>query len=327
MGATETPQFKEDHVEDEREHQEVSASRNSQSVTDRIRQIATMSQALGKDDDGASNERVRQIEKHLSSLEILLRTNETSHVEHARIPMTSTSTSPEIPCSEDKSLKEEEVNDIDDADIVEVHNNLAHVVTAMRLRQQEQRHLHDLTVTKIEAVAQRCLFQEQQLQDMVDEMRQLRHENQTLGQENDKLRDIVAELETEASKRETAVTAMTSAVAGLEGWIDDADRLKVDQNTPVTPARIRQQRRAVVRGKGRFRGRHYVDEEHNPFSNGSPDIQELQDGVKAWIRGFRDVEDACSSPEPDRAKETFRRPINVDEDDWGDFETPSNIMA
>lgn len=229
---------------------------------------------------------------------------------------------------EPNDLEDEDDQWIDESELIAVRNELALTVQEMRLRQEEQRHLHQLTVQKLEAVAQRCLAQEQQADDLLRELRELRLENHTLGQENDQLREKLAYIEEEAAHKEVAVNAMSSAVAGLEGWIESTHVSR--PQTPVVEKKPKRQR-VVIRGKGRFRGRYYVDEDGDhaiaySLADAAAESHELQEGVKAWLRGFRDVEEELRQHEsPGRARSQGRfRSSQHDEDmsDWGDFQSP-----
>ena len=207
-----------------------------------------------------------------------------------------------------------------------IQRNLRATVCSMRLRQQEQRHLNQVSLEKLESVAQTCFVQEAQLKDMADDVRNLRIENHKLGEMNDTLHDRVADLESQSTQKEVAVNAMSSAVAGLEGWINNSPGPNPYQESP---SRSQQRRgRYIVRGKGRFRGRYYIDDHEeaaDPGHDGVSDSRELHDGVKAWLRGFRDVEEELQKVTPDkrRASESVRHKLQSAEDDWGDFETAS----
>lgn len=225
-------------------------------------------------------------------------------------------------------LEDEDDEWIDESELIAVRNELALTVQEMRLRQEEQRHLHQLTIQKLEAVAQRCLAQEQQADDLLREVRELRRENHTLGQENDQLRERLTYIEEEAAHKDVAVNAMSSAVAGLEGWIESAH-----VSRPQTPVEKKPKRqKVVIRGKGRFRGRYYVDEDGDhavaySLADAAAGSQELQEGVKAWLRGFRDVEEELRQHEsPGRSRSQGRiRSSQHDEDEWGDFESPNSF--
>jgi len=197
-----------------------------------------------------------------------------------------------------------------------IRSGLASTVEAMRMRQQEQRHLHQLATEKLEAVAQRCIQQERRLREFAEEMVRLKQENRLLSQENESLNTQLDQAYTASVNKEVAVSAMSSAVAGLEGWING------------TPTPSRPPRRVVTRGRGRFRGRYYVDEpSEGPTGSGldgASDAKTLHEGVTAWLRGFRDVEEELKSSE--RAKVSpWKEPEDAAEnraDDWGEFEEP-----
>jgi len=218
------------------------------------------------------------------------------------------SESPEAASAQDERLRE-------------VLDHLADTISSMRLRQQEHRHLHQLSRSKLEAVAQRCLVQETQLLELKGSLEDLQHENRQLGAENETLRRRVEELEAEATRREIAVDAMTSAVAGLEGWIETAGHGIGDHTQ--SPGSRRTPRRTVIRGRGRFRGKYYIDDiegggSRHGFDDGS-DAKDLHDGVRAWLRGFRDVEEEARSDRTRTSKEAVEDPTVMDEE-WGDFE-------
>ena len=206
---------------------------------------------------------------------------------------------------------------VTESELEVVRNSLANTVESMRLRQQEQRHLHQLTVDKLEAVAQRCIEQERRLQEYAAEMATLKEENRTLSHEKEHLDIQVSELQINSARKEVAVTAMSSAVSGLEGWINGSPTQ--DQAPP--------RQKIVTRGRGRFRGRYYVGEPvGHPIGYGpdvASDAKGLQDGVSAWLRGFRDVEEELRSSQiaARNAHLTDAHRISrLCEDEWGDFE-------
>ncbi|OAP58196.1 hypothetical protein AYL99_07286 [Fonsecaea erecta] len=205
-----------------------------------------------------------------------------------------------------------------EADLELIQAHLSSTVESMRMRQQEQRHLHQLTVEKLEAIAQRCIQQERRVREFAEEIVSLKKQNRTLTQQNQSLNIHLSEIQSESAKKETAVKAMSSAVSGLEGWI----------NGSPTADRTPHSRRIVTRGRGRFRGRYYVEE---PVDNrgyygldGASDAKALQEGVTAWLRGFRDVEEELRSSETAArfapAKD-FRTIRDDSDNEWGDFET------
>jgi hypothetical protein len=202
--------------------------------------------------------------------------------------------------------------------------DLTSTVSSLSLRHTEHRHLLQLSTSRLEAVAQRCLAQERAIQDLTSELRNLRNENNVLGKENEDSQAEIIALKAENASKDVAMEAMAGAVSGLEGWIDNTlplsspSALKHDG-----PGRGR--RREVIRGRGRFRGRYYVDE-HSPGGHDvDTDVRDLHDGVKAWLRGFRDVEEGL------KARGGMSRGRKLDlhgklgdevvEDEWGDFES------
>ena len=199
-----------------------------------------------------------------------------------------------------------------------VRASLAMTVESMRMRQQEQRHLHQLTIEKLEAVAQRCIQQEKRLLEFSDEIVRLKEKNQLLASENDMLNVELDESRAESQKRDIAVNAMSSAVAGLEGWI----------NHTQTPAP--DPRKVVIRGRGRFRGRYYVDgpseSELDQDTDGGSDVKTLHEGVNAWLRGFNDIEQELRSTSvgaENPPKWVHSRHQQQEADEWGDFESAS----
>jgi hypothetical protein len=200
-----------------------------------------------------------------------------------------------------------------------VHRSLKATVDSMQLRLQEHQHLKHLAVSKLEAVAQTNVIQKTQLDRIEQEVESLRTENQTLGHENDQLHQRLLMVESEATQKDVAVNAMSSAVAGLEGWINSSHNSYSEQAQQLRPRRGRY----VVRGKGRFRSRQYIDDPGEGSAGADPDARELHDGVRAWLRGFRDVEEELHKAS------TGDRPVSrsVDmtstDDDWGDFQAVS----
>ncbi|EXJ88968.1 hypothetical protein A1O3_02032 [Capronia epimyces CBS 606.96] len=204
---------------------------------------------------------------------------------------------------------------VGDEDLEHIRTSLVSTVEAMRMRQQEQRHLHQLTIEKLEAVAQRCIQQERRLREFSEEIVLLQERNRRLIQENERITTQLDQSQIDSARKDLAVDAMSSAVAGLEGWI----------NNSSMPNRT--SRRVVTRGRGRFRGRYYVDEPREaPDSHSGPDAK-LHEGVTAWLRGFRDVQEELRSSQSGlntRLKE-LQSDLQDAEDDWGEFESPSRM--
>ncbi len=209
---------------------------------------------------------------------------------------------------------------ISENDLDSIRISLTDTVDSMRMRQQEQRHLQQLTVEKLEAVAQRCIEQERRLRNFAEEIAHLRDDNRTVKEENQVLHIQLSDAQAECSKKEIAVNAMSSAVSGLEGYVNGSP-------SPIRPASTR---RIVTRGRGRFRGRYYEDEPvESPIRHGLDGLSDgeaLHEGVTAWVKGFRDVEEelrsAQSIVESPSAKRFQTAPKFI-EDEWGDFETAS----
>ncbi|KAK6371275.1 hypothetical protein LTS17_009006 [Exophiala oligosperma] len=262
-----------------------------------------VSEIWANEQDGEiRGEKRRKLEQAMRDIEVVLEDD----LSEGRGSETTTP-QPAVPIEEDHQTAS-------DQDLEAVRLRLAATVEAMRMRHQEQRHLHQLTVQKLEAVAQRCLSQDRQLREYAENMTMLQHENHLLRQQNDRMHSELNQAHTESAKKDVAVNAMSSAVSGLEGWI----------NTSPTPSRS--VRQVVTRGRGRFRGRYYAGEpsEASPRygQDGAPDAKALHEGVTAWLRGFRDVEEELqalkySKPSPRKARKSNS---DFSDDEWGDFE-------
>jgi hypothetical protein len=195
----------------------------------------------------------------------------------------------------------------------ELVSHLSTTVSSLRLRHQEQSHLQSLFTTKLEALAQRSLNHEATIRSLTAELKSLRDSNTRLGRdnallahENNDLQVAMQDIKGEVTERETAMEAMTGAVRGLEGWIESANNSpRSDSHGRLLQDRSRHMRgrKEVIRGKGRFRGRYYVDDDHLDGVNGGlgqdrsaeMETTEIQEGVMAWVRGFRDVEEGLKA--------------------------------
>jgi hypothetical protein len=207
----------------------------------------------------------------------------------------------------------------------DILNGLTSTVSSLRLRHTEYRHLIQLSNSRLEAVVQRCIAQERAIQDLNSELRNLRNENNVLGKENEDSQVEIQQLKAEVASKDVAMEAMAGAVSGLEGWIENT-------LPPTSPIALhnegarRGKKKGVIRGRGRFRGRYYVDE-HPPGGRHDIDIEarDLHDGVKAWLRGFRDVEEgvrARGGTNGDRQSNLYGNlKDRVVEEEWGDFES------
>lgn len=272
-------------------------------IADRLEGLVSEIWAAEQDSDIRGNKK-RRLERAMDEIEAALEEDETDP-EESGAETTHTGHRP-IP-----SLSQR----VSDQDLEHIRTSLASTVESMRMRQQEQRHLHQLTIEKLEAVAQRCIQQEKRLREYSDEIALLKERNRRLTQENERVTRQLDQTQSDSARKDLAVNAMSSAVAGLEGWI----------NSSSTPNRAN--RRVVTRGRGRFRGRYYVDEHLDaPAGHGGPDAK-LHEGVTAWLRGFRDVQEELRSS---RSGLNFRldelqggRPDT--EVDWGEFESASRM--
>ena len=226
-------------------------------------------------------------------------------------------------------------------------------VSSLRLRHQEQSHLQSLFTSKLEALAQRSLQHEATIRSLTAELKSLHDSNTDLSresallvQENNGLRAAMQDMKAEVTGRKVAMEAMTGAVRGLEGWIENASNSPDSSSQRRMLQDVARQKRAgrgVIRGKGRFRGRYYIDDHQSGGRNGglgldgSTDMEatDIQEGVMAWVRGFRDVEEGLKArnemenrgrPRPqingrphgsDRSDDTTFDP----NEEFGDFET------
>ena len=254
----------------------------------------------------------RKIERAMDQIEAALekdaRSEEDSDAETTHPALSSQTLEPAAPV-------------VTEDDLEYIRSSLAATVDSMRMRQQEQQHLHHLTVEKLEAVAQRCIQQERRLREFAEEMSILKEKIRAQSYEYENLSIQLIALQSESVKKEIAVSAMSSAVSGLEGWI----------NGSPTPDQAPRRQKIVTRGRGRFRGRYYVEEPgETPVGygfDGASDAKGLHEGVSAWLRGFRDVEEELrSSRTTARGARVAGLPAaqkNI-EDEWGDFETATS---
>jgi hypothetical protein len=231
----------------------------------------------------------------------------------------------------------------------ELVSHLSTTVSSLRLRHQEQSHLNSLFTSKLEALAQRSLEHEATIRSLTAEVKSLRDSNTQLGRENAILqcenKDLhlsMQGLKGEIFERERAVEAMTGAVRGLEGWIESASN-SPRSNSKGRPLQNRARHRSgdtgVIRGKGRFRGRYYLDdtEAASLGLDGSADVEtaEIQEGVMAWVRGFKDVEEGLKERQQRDSRERGAKGVNgrpsddrnnnthhmFDDEEFGDYET------
>lgn len=205
-----------------------------------------------------------------------------------------------------------------------VHEQLAATVASMRSRQQEQRHISEVALRKLEDVANTCATQEETIDSLEREVDRLRIENRKLSRDSDGFQAHAVQLTHELEQKDLAVQAMSSTVAGLDGWIQTA-------LGPGRPTR----RVRVARGRGRFRTHYYVDVpiegELDQECDRTVDAREVRDGITAWVRGFRDVEDAMhASTQPIPIGTGYNHgdcPPETDtqgNEEWGDFQTVSS---
>lgn len=303
---TPAPHRKEDY------HFETDEAPLEPAIADRLNGLVSEIWAC-EQDGGLKGAKRRRIAKAVEEIEAAL--EDDSLLDEASDAEISYST-------EEARIPEPVLPAVTEDDLDSIRTSLAATVGSMRLRQQEQRHLHQLTVEKLEAVAQKCIQQERRLREFATRIAGLNEDNRTLHEENQVLHVQLAEAQAECAQKEIAIKAMSSAVTGLEGY--------VNSSPSRSPARAANSRRIVTRGRGRFRGRYYVDEPvESPVGyglEGGDDGQAFHEGVTAWVKGFRDVEEELISTQgtanPDGMRQ-FQTPPKLVEDEWGDFETAS----
>jgi hypothetical protein len=278
-------------------------------IADRLSGLASEIWAC-EQDGGIRGEKRRKITRAVEAIEAALEDDSRSE-ENNEAETTYPTQSPITPVAPAAAIPE--------SDLEQIRISLAATVKSMRMRQQEQRHLHQLTTEKLEAVAQRCIQQEHRLLEFGKEIANLKEDNQSLSQENQVLHVQLSNAQSECVRKEIAIKAMSSAVSGLEGYVN---------GSPV-PTRSAGSPRIVYRGRGRFRGRYYVDEpvgQPNGYGVDVPADPTLHEGVTAWLRGFRDVEEELRSAQGSAISPRVKQPQTTPkilEDDWGDFETAS----
>lgn len=233
----------------------------------------------------------------------------------------------------------------------ELVSHLSTTVSSLRLRHQEQLHLHSLFTSKLEALAQRSLEHEAIIRSFTAELQSLRDSNALLGckndmlaQENNNLRAKMQDLEVEIAERTTVMEAMKGAVRGLEGWIGNASvSPESDLQRGLLQRQDRRRRREggreFMKGKGKSPGRYRLDDGlstlnggFEPFTDREP--LEIQEGVRAWVRGFKDVEEGLNARSEGnntgrRAKQEDGGPpasqsnntTHIFDEEFGDFET------
>ena len=160
--------------------------------------------------------------------------------------------------------------------------------------------------------------------------------------ENNALEVEIQRLRDEGADQELIIRAMGAAVGGLEGWLENLTKQQsyANDSTPLTPRRgginaiprsaakltprPGKRQREVIGGKGRFRGRYIIEEDdpssplsqHSSHFDGqtedsdqiaSPSKEnsretEMMEGLRAWIKGFRDVEEGLKRRSPANAR-------------------------
>lgn len=226
--------------------------------------------------------------------------------------------------SQDLSLESDVDTESDIRVDPELVSHLTATVSSLRLRHHEQAHLQVLFTSKLEALAQKSLEQEAAIRSLTAELQSVREsntqqgrENALLAHENNELRVSMQDLKGEIVERERAVEAMTGAVRGLEGWIESANnspRSNSNGRLLRNNARHGRGETGSIRGKGRFRGRYYHDDDYlgGLGLDGTADVDtaEIQEGVMAWVRGFKDVEEGLKERQQSDGKGTQSTQVN-----------------
>ena len=202
----------------------------------------------------------------------------------------------------------------------DIRRHVDETLASMRLRHQERTHLQALCIERLDSVAERCHVSESRAQDAHVRVKTLQQENDILRKDTSVLVGRIQSLEADLTHRDVALDAMGSAASGLEGFLDETTR----HQSPV-PVPASTPRRKVIRGRGRFRGEYDVDDlgTHVLPATSTPasEAAELQDGVRAWLKGFRDVEEEARSPgRPVTASSIQANRVSEAENDWGSFE-------
>ena len=168
-------------------------------------------------------------------------------------------------------------------------DHLTTTMHSMRARLSESKHLHTLALSKLSTIAQSNVH-------LTTQLTSTRASHTSLSHANAALRMRIADLEATTAQQSVAVSAMTGAVAGLESYVASprngfmGDRANAN-NTPNSSAR----RQTVVRGTGRFRGKYPIAPQRRDSGDVNMNLDgaggsDLQEGILAWVRGFRDVE-------------------------------------
>jgi hypothetical protein len=286
-----------------------SPSKTTNSISSRLEQLAALAWEAEEDDRlddhtrGAIQSQLHAIE---AQLEGRTRGNEqtSSDVDLSNSASNATSSAssihsgPETPVKVPEASTKPEIPDLNS-----VLEHLTATLSSMRTRLSESKHLHNLTIRKLSSVAQSNV--------------NLQKTNTSLSHANAALRMEVADLETTTTQQAVAVSAMTGAVAGLESYVRSSNpapgpstprnqQLPIHMNGKLHTPNSGVRRQTVIRGSGRFRGKYPItsppshlerrdsaDVNMNldgPSPETSSRQSELQEGILAWVRGFRDVE-------------------------------------
>jgi hypothetical protein len=293
-------------------------SLSTPSLSERLTGLAALAWAVEQDgyiEDATRN----KIWKSLSRVENLLEDrDEIPEADFKRAP-------------ENAEIREvaNQFSEEDVAQLDQIHQHLTTTVAEMRLRQQEQHHIHEMTVRRLDDIAGTCARQKKRIQELETEVGALRIEHQKLYRDSQGFQQHAEQLTVELQRRDVALQAMSSAVAGLDGWI----------STTLAPSQRATRLDLRTRGRGRFKTHYYVEVpiDTSPDNGVDPTVEarELRDGITAWVRGFRDVESASLDaitvshdvhPHPVFDNRTVSSSVEdsmPDVEEWGDFQTAS----
>jgi hypothetical protein len=286
-----------------------SPSKTTNSISSRLEQLAALAWEA-EEDDRLDDHTRGTIQSQLHAIEAQLegrtRGNEqtSSDVDLSNSASNATSSASSIHLAPETPVKAaEKVAKPEIPDLNPVLEHLTATLSSMRTRLSESKHLHDLTMRKLSSVAQSHV--------------NLQKTNTSLSHANAALRMQISDLEATTTQQAVAVSAMTGAVAGLESYVRSSSpapgpstprnqQLPIHKNGQLHIPNSSVRRQTMVRGSGRFRGKYPVTSPSSHLERwDSADVDmnhddpgpelysrqsELQEGILAWVRGFRDVE-------------------------------------
>ena len=160
---------------------------------ERLTQLAAA--AWDAEQDGRLHEsNVETLHKQLDNVESCIAGTETEIPEGQQTPRKA---QPEAPAPIQSSSNDAHLESLS-SDIL---SDLTSTVSSLRLRHTEYRHLIQLSTSRLEAVAQRCIAQERAIRDLHSELQNLRNENNVLGKENEDSQVEIQQLKAEVASR------------------------------------------------------------------------------------------------------------------------------